>query len=206
MPPRRPDPTTFAVAQDIVASLPGKVVLLGYTWALVHHALGGLRHLVWDTGRGFELPTVERMAQLNLAGSIIITIVHLAYRMAVRTPLARVRGLGSARTGTEHWWHQRLTAIANVPLVIFLIALALVLAGKSHAEVVAALSHPLIALGLVLALTSLALHMKLGMQVIIEDYVVSTEARLGLAIANIFFAAAVWAAGVLAVLRMAFGA
>ena len=68
-------PDSFATAQNIAASLPGKAVLLGYTWALVHHALGGLRHLIWDTGRGFELATVERMAQLNLAGSIVITIL-----------------------------------------------------------------------------------------------------------------------------------
>jgi succinate dehydrogenase / fumarate reductase cytochrome b subunit len=68
-------PESFAAAQNILASLPGKAVLLGYTWALVHHALGGLRHLVWDTGRGFALPIVERMAQLNLAGSIVITIL-----------------------------------------------------------------------------------------------------------------------------------
>ena len=68
-------PESFAVARDIAASIPGKVILLGYTWALVHHALGGIRHLIWDTGRGFDLPTVERMAQLNLAGSIAITIL-----------------------------------------------------------------------------------------------------------------------------------
>ena len=66
-------PESFATARNIAASLPGKAILLLYTWALVHHALGGLRHLVWDTGRGFELPTVERMAQLNLAGSLVLT-------------------------------------------------------------------------------------------------------------------------------------
>jgi succinate dehydrogenase / fumarate reductase cytochrome b subunit len=68
-------PESFAVARNIAASIPGKVILLGYTWALVHHALGGIRHLLWDTGRGLDIPTVERMAQLNLAGSIIITIL-----------------------------------------------------------------------------------------------------------------------------------
>ena len=68
-------PDSLATAQNIAASLPGKAVLLGYTWALVHHGLGGLRHLVWDTGRGFALPSIERMAQLNLAGSIIITFL-----------------------------------------------------------------------------------------------------------------------------------
>ena len=126
--------------------------------------------------------------------------------MAIRTPLARVRGLGTARAGTEHWWRQRLTAIANIPLVVFLIVLAVRLTGADHAEAAAVVSHPLIALGLVLALSSLALHMRLGMQVIIEDYAVTSEARIGLVIANTFFAAAVWATGVFAVLSLAFGA
>jgi succinate dehydrogenase / fumarate reductase membrane anchor subunit len=126
--------------------------------------------------------------------------------MALRTPLARVRGLGSAHAGTEHWWRQRLTAIANLPLVIFLIWLAVTLGGDSHAEVVAALGHPLVAGGLIVALTSLAIHMRLGMQVIIEDYAIATGVRTGLVIANIFFAAAIWIIGVLAVLRLQFGA
>ena len=126
--------------------------------------------------------------------------------MALRTPLARVRGLGSARAGTEHWWRQRLTAIANLPLVILLIWLAVALSSSSHAEVVTALGHPLVAGGLVLALTSIAIHMRLGMQVIIEDYAIATGIKTGLVIANIFFAAAIWSIGVLAVLRLQFGA
>jgi succinate dehydrogenase / fumarate reductase cytochrome b subunit len=67
-------PEYCAYVQDIAGSVVGRLVLFGYTWALVHHALGGLRHLVWDTGRGFELPTVERVARATLAGSIIVTL------------------------------------------------------------------------------------------------------------------------------------
>ena len=52
----------------------GRLVLFGFTWALVHHALGGLRHLLWDTGRGFELPVVERMARATIIGSVLVTI------------------------------------------------------------------------------------------------------------------------------------
>ncbi len=126
--------------------------------------------------------------------------------MALRTPVARVRGLGSAHAGTDDWWRQRLTAIANLPLVIFLIWLAVALSGGSHAEVVAALRHPWVAGGLVLALTSIAIHMRLGMQVIIEDYAVATGVKTGLVIANIFFAAAIWIIGLLAVLRLQLGA
>jgi succinate dehydrogenase / fumarate reductase cytochrome b subunit len=51
------------------------VILFGFTWALVHHLIGGLKHLVWDTGRGFDLVTVERMARLSVAASVTITLV-----------------------------------------------------------------------------------------------------------------------------------
>jgi succinate dehydrogenase / fumarate reductase cytochrome b subunit len=68
-------PDYFDYVQGIFASWPGQLILFGFTWALVHHLIGGIRHLIWDSGRGFDLATVERMAQLNLAGSIIITIV-----------------------------------------------------------------------------------------------------------------------------------
>ena len=65
----------FDMAQAVFGSWIGQLVLFGYTWALVHHAVGGIRHLVWDTGRGFELKTVETVARLTLASSIIITIL-----------------------------------------------------------------------------------------------------------------------------------
>ena len=53
----------------------GRLILLGYTWAAIHHMLGGIKHLFWDTGRGFELDTVERNARLTLGGSIVLTIL-----------------------------------------------------------------------------------------------------------------------------------
>ena len=53
----------------------GRLLLFGFTWALIHHALGGLRHLLWDTGRGFDLNVVEWLARANLAGSIILTLL-----------------------------------------------------------------------------------------------------------------------------------
>lgn len=68
-------PDYFAFVQDIAGSWFGRLVLFGYTWALVHHAIGGMRHLIWDTGRGFDLELVEWMARLNLAGSAVITVV-----------------------------------------------------------------------------------------------------------------------------------
>ena len=68
-------PEQFEFVQGIAGSIIGRLVLFGYTWALVHHAIGGLRHLIWDTGRGFDLGNVEWMARLNLIGSVVITVV-----------------------------------------------------------------------------------------------------------------------------------
>jgi succinate dehydrogenase / fumarate reductase cytochrome b subunit len=67
-------PDYFNFVQKVFSSWPIQLVLFLFTWALIHHFIGGIRHLIWDTGRGFDLPTVERLAQLNLIGSIIIAI------------------------------------------------------------------------------------------------------------------------------------
>jgi succinate dehydrogenase / fumarate reductase membrane anchor subunit len=125
--------------------------------------------------------------------------------MRFRTPLARARGLGAAKTGTDHWWHERLTAAAAVPLTIFLIWLALKVQGRDHAGTVEILRHPIVTIGLIVTLSSMFWHMMLGMQVIIEDYVHGKH-RVWLLIANQFFAAVFWAAGLYAVLRLSFGA
>ena len=66
-------PDYFNFVNSVFGSIPGRIVMLGYTWALLHHMLGGLRHLVWDTGRGFELATVDRMCWATIAGSIGLT-------------------------------------------------------------------------------------------------------------------------------------
>lgn len=67
-------PGYFAVVQDFLGSFLGRLILFGYTWALVQHTFGGLRHLFWDTGSGFELMTVEFVARLTVAGSILTTL------------------------------------------------------------------------------------------------------------------------------------
>ncbi len=64
----------FAFVNDILASLPGRIVLFGYTWALIHHALGGLRHLIWDTGAGFNLATVNFLCWSTIILSLVSTI------------------------------------------------------------------------------------------------------------------------------------
>ena len=124
--------------------------------------------------------------------------------MRIRTPLARARGLGSAKAGTEHWWQERVTSAAGIPLTLFLIWLALRVAGRSHPEVVDILGHPVVTIGLILALSTLFWHMMLGMQVIIEDYVHSS-ARFWLLLGNQCFTAVLWVAGIYAVLRLSLG-
>ena len=126
--------------------------------------------------------------------------------MGIPNPLQRVRGLGSAKSGTEHWWHQRLTSVALVPLSVFLVILMVSLIGADHATVVARVGHPLVAVGLILTLVAIAWHMQLGMQVIIEDYVNSPGWKVSALIANTFFAVVIAVLGVFAVLKISLGA
>ena len=123
----------------------------------------------------------------------------------MRTPLARVRGLGSAKSGTGHFWHQRLTALANVPLTIGFIAILMSLLGRGHAAVVQILGSSLVAITMLLFIVTSAYHMWLGMQVIIEDYVHDEIWKLVSLMLNTFFSFAVGLAAVFAILKLSFG-
>ncbi len=125
--------------------------------------------------------------------------------MSMRTPLGMVRGLGSARDGTHHWWMQRVTAISNIPLIIFLIAFVISHLGASRAEVVASVANPFVAILLALTMISVLWHMRLGLQVVIEDYVHGHGTRLAALLANSFFTAALGVAALYAILKMSFG-
>ena len=91
--------------------------------------------------------------------------------MSMRTPLGRVRGLGSAKDGTEHWWVQRVTSIALVPLAVWFIVSLVALIDAGHATMVAWIKNPVSATLLLLFIGTSIYHMKLGVQVVIEDYV-----------------------------------
>jgi succinate dehydrogenase / fumarate reductase membrane anchor subunit len=123
----------------------------------------------------------------------------------MRTPLGRVRGYGSAKSGTEDFMRQRLTAIANIPLTIGAILVVLSLLGSYHATVKSTLGSPLIAILMLLFVISVFYHMRIGMQVIIEDYVHDERAKYALLILNTFYTFAAGFAAVFAILKLSFG-
>ncbi len=125
--------------------------------------------------------------------------------MSMRTPLSRVRGLGSAKSGTEHFWRQRVTAVANVPLTVAGVIIVVSLLGRNHAAVAQVLGSPLIAILLLLFVISVTYHMRLGLQVVIEDYIHGERMKLTLVMLNTFFTFAVGLSAAFAILKLAFG-
>jgi len=125
--------------------------------------------------------------------------------MSLRTPLGRVRGSGAAHTGTDHFWRQRLTAVANVPLTIAGIVIVLSLLTRNHAATTQVLGSPPVAIILLLFVLSVTYHMRIGMQVVIEDYVHEDRMKLTLIMLNWFYATAIFVACAFAVLKLSFG-
>jgi succinate dehydrogenase / fumarate reductase membrane anchor subunit len=124
----------------------------------------------------------------------------------IRSPLARVRGLGSAREGADHFWKQRVTAVSNIFLVLFLAGLMVKLAGADFITVKKTLQKPLVSILLLLLVLSGIHHMRLGMQTIIEDYASSEGKKLFWLVLNSFFAISVAITCIFAVMKLAFGA
>jgi len=123
----------------------------------------------------------------------------------MRTPLSRVRGLGSAKKGTEHFWMQRVTALANIPLTLFLVGTLVVHAGSDYTTMTAFLGNPVVGVIMLLLILSATHHMRLGLQVVIEDYIHGEASKLLAIIANQFFALTVAIACALAVIKLVIG-
>ena len=124
---------------------------------------------------------------------------------SLRTPLARVRGLGSAKDGTRHFWLQRLTAIALVPLTIWFALSIASLATADQAAVLVWMKSPLSALLMLSFLLAGFWHMKLGLQVVIEDYVHTEWTKITCLVLNTLVSILLALAATLAVLKMLLG-
>jgi succinate dehydrogenase / fumarate reductase membrane anchor subunit len=126
-------------------------------------------------------------------------------RVSMRTPLARVKGLGASGHGVEHWWIHRVTAVSNVPLIISFVIIVAAVAGRPYADAINIISHPLVAILLLLAVISVTNHMRLGMQIIIDDYVHDRGWKLVAVIANNFYSVIVAVACLYAILKVSLG-
>jgi len=122
--------------------------------------------------------------------------------MSMRTPLARVRGHGSAKSGAHHWWAQRLSAIALVPLVLWFMASLLPIASADHATAVSWLSSPWNSALLILLIGAIFYHAQLGMQVVFEDYISTHWLQVTSIIVVRFLAFLLAAVSIIAVLRV----
>ncbi len=124
--------------------------------------------------------------------------------MAIKTPLGRVLGLGSAKDGTGHWWMQRVTAVALIPLALWFVLSIVMLDSLDHVSVVGWIASPLNAIGLLLLLGAVVYHSLLGTQVVIEDYVKGGTKVATLVLVR-FAHIVVLVAAAFAVLKIAFG-
>jgi succinate dehydrogenase / fumarate reductase membrane anchor subunit len=123
----------------------------------------------------------------------------------LRTPLARARGLGSAKAGVHHWWAQRLTAIALIPLVVWFAVSLVMMSGAEYEVVRAWIGSPIVMVLLILTIAVGLHHAQLGIQVVIEDYVHSDGWKLALIVAVRFLAVFFGLAAIVAILSIGFG-
>jgi len=121
------------------------------------------------------------------------------------TPLKRARGLGAAHEGTETFWRQRVTAMANIPLVIFLVLSIVSHIGASYAQVKAYLANPIVAVLMLALVISAAVHMRIGLREIIEDYVHAEGCKVLALVATTFFAGLIAIASTLAIVKISLG-
>jgi len=124
--------------------------------------------------------------------------------MGTGTGIGRVRGYGSAKHGSLHWWHQRLTAAGNLILVLWFVVSIFRLPVLDHATVTAWISSPFVAVALVLLTVSVFWHLRIGLQVFIEDYVHDDALRVAALLALNFYAVGAAALAIFSILKIAF--
>jgi succinate dehydrogenase / fumarate reductase membrane anchor subunit len=124
---------------------------------------------------------------------------------SMRTPLGRVRNLGSSHSGTSDFWRQRITAVAMILLMIPVIVIIMMLLGRNQAGAAQILGSPLVALLLIMFIIATVWHMKIGLQVVLEDYVINEKLKLVTIMLNNFFSAAVGLASIYAILKLSSG-
>ena len=124
---------------------------------------------------------------------------------SMRTPLSRVRNLGSSHSSTKDFWRQRLTAVAMIVLVVPMISVVMMLLSRTQAGAAQILGSPLIAIIMLLFITASIWHMKIGMQVVIEDYIHDEKLKLVSIMANNFFSITVALAAAYAIFKLSSG-
>ena len=188
------------------------ISFFGWTWALFYHLCNGIRHLFGMRVAVLKLDTAAK------SGYLVGFFIHRVNRFRLGRRLqhdgsddeyaiatGRVRGLGSAKNGTHHWWMQRVTAVALIPLVIWFAIAMIGLTGASYDTSIAWMQSPFNAIMMVLLIIATFHHVQLGLQVCVEDYVHSEGVKVVLMMGQklITFALAITAG--FAVLKIAFG-
>ncbi len=123
----------------------------------------------------------------------------------LRTPLSRARGLGSAKQGVQHWWAQRITAVALIPLVVWFAISLIMMSGADYAVVRAWIGSPVVMVLLTLTIVIGLHHGQIGMQEVVEDYVHGEGMKLALIVLLRFIAVFFGLAAIVAILRIGFG-
>lgn len=130
----------------------------------------------------------------------------MLHKDTIQSPLGRARGLGASHSGVTHWWHQRLTAIANIPLMLWLMWSVLHMPGWAHADFTAWLGQPVNAILMILAVISTFYHAALGSQVIAEDYLHNEWMKMAKIIGIRLFFTGIAVACIFCIMKIAFAA
>lgn len=123
--------------------------------------------------------------------------------MSLRSPLGKVRGLGSAKNGTHHWWMQKVTAVALIPLTIWFVASVVQMTQADYEVVISWMNSPIVAVLMLLFVITGIYHLKLGLQVVIEDYIHSEGSKMFLQMLVTFGCVAVATTAVFSILKIA---